>query len=74
MACGETLYGTVSDYCVEEELSHYDEHPITPGEIITPRQAINLAMVLSAAPENPAALVVGKAALAAIADAKGGAL
>lgn len=66
MDCGETLRGTVSEYCLGEELAYYAEHPIAAGEKINPRQAVELAMVLSAAPENVEALAVGHAALAAI--------
>lgn len=63
MACGETLQGTVSSYCVEEELAHYAEHPITDGERVNPRQAVEIAMVVSAAPDDDDALRLGRAAL-----------
>ena len=66
MKCGETLDGSVSEYCVEEELAHYAEHPIEPGEEVNPRQAVEIAMVLSAAPQNVEALALGRAAIAAI--------
>ena len=61
MACGETLRGTVSSYAVAEELAHYAEHPIHG---INPRQAVELAQILNAAPDDPAVLALGKSALA----------
>lgn len=62
MACGETLDGTVSKYCVEEELAHYAEHPI--DRAVNPRQAVELAMILYAAPNDPAVISLGRSALA----------
>jgi len=70
MACGETLRGTVSSYCVEEELAHYTENPITPDSKINSRQAVELAMVMRAAGEDEEVLTVGRAALIAIAKAE----
>ena len=66
MACGETLNGSISSYAVGEELAHYAEHPIEPGEAINPRQAVEIAMVLFAAGDSGEALALGRAALAAI--------
>lgn len=66
MKCGETLSGTVSEYCVGEELAHYAEHPLEVSEEVNARQAVEIAMVLSAAPENAEALALGRTALAAI--------
>jgi hypothetical protein len=63
MKCGETLDGSVSEYCVEEEVAHYLEHPIDPGDPINPRQAVEIAMILSAAPNDKEVLKIGGAAL-----------
>lgn len=73
MACGETLEGSVSAYCVNEEVAHYAEHPIAAGEGVNPRQAVEIAMILSAAPEDEEVLAIGRSALAAISSRAGGA-
>lgn len=66
MACGETLRGTVSAYAVSEEVAHYQESPIGDDDEINPRQAVELAQVLSAAPDDTDVLEIGRAALACI--------
>lgn len=65
-ACGETLDGSISDYAIEEEIAHYDEHPIQPGDTINPRQAVELSQLLWAAPSDERAREIGLSALAAI--------
>lgn len=64
MNCGETLEGSVSSYCVQEELAHYLDHPLSADSNINPRQAVELAMVLYAAPDDGDVLALGRAALA----------
>lgn len=64
MACGETLDGTVSEYCVSEEVAHYREHPIGTGTI-NPRQAVEIAQILVAVPDDKDVLRIGRAACAA---------
>lgn len=72
MDCGETLHGTVSDYCVKEELAHYAENPIDPEDEVNPRMAVELAQVISAAygEDVEAATALGRSALIAIARAR----
>lgn len=69
MACGETLNGSISSYAVSEELYHYEQHPISPGEHVNPRQAVEIAMVLYAAPDDAEAIALGRTALAALSAA-----
>lgn len=71
MACGETLEGTVSETCVGNEVYHYAENPIGPDDTINPRQAIEISMILIAAPNNPDVIAIGTAALAAIKQLEG---
>lgn len=66
MKCGETLNGSISAHAVAEELEHYDEYPIGA---VNPRQAVEIAMVLWAAPESHEALSLGRAALSGITPA-----
>ena len=73
MDCGETLAGSVSDYCVKEELAHYAGEPIDPEDEVNPRMAIELAQVISAAydeQDKAAAINLGRSALVAIARAR----
>ena len=69
--CGETLEGSVSEACVGEEVAHYDDNPICDGDMVNPRQAVEIAMILYAAPNDPDVIAIGRAALAAIARAEG---
>lgn len=71
MKCGETLDGGVSSYAVAEEVQHYAEHRISEDDEINPRQAVEIAMILSAAPGDAEVIAIGQAALAAIAKAEG---
>jgi hypothetical protein len=72
MDCGETLDGTVSDYCVQEELAHYMDNPIDPEDEVNPRMAVELAQVISAAYGEAVegALALGRSAIVAIARAR----
>ncbi len=63
MSCGETLDGSVSDYAVEEEIAYYLENPITPSDIINPRQAVEIAQILWQAGNDPRVVAIGKSAL-----------
>lgn len=69
MKCGETLDGSVSAYAVSEEVAHYTDYPITDDDTINRRQAVEIAMILSAAPDDDEVLAIGRAALASIARA-----
>jgi hypothetical protein len=66
MDCGETLAGSVSEYCVRDEIEHYSENPIEPDDEVNPRMAVELAQVMIAAGNEKDALDVGRAALVAI--------
>jgi hypothetical protein len=70
MKCGETLDGSVSSYAVAEEVDHYREHPIGDDDVINPRQAVELSMILWAAPNDVEVIAIGQAALASIAKAE----
>ncbi|MAZ85841.1 MAG: hypothetical protein CML31_05460 [Rhizobiales bacterium] len=63
MKCGETLDGTVSKYAVDEEVEHYEANPIGENDTINPRQAVEIAMILFAAPNDQDVLKIGRAAL-----------
>lgn len=67
MSCGETLRGTISAYAVSEEVAHYQEHPIGDGDEVNPRQAVEIAQILSAVPDDEDVLAIGRAALTCIA-------
>lgn len=67
MECGETLAGSVSSYCVGEEVQHYQDNPIAIDATINPRQAVEIAMICYSAPDDPEVLAIGNAALGAIA-------
>lgn len=66
MKCGETLDGSVSSYAVEEEVDHYREHPIGDDDVINPRQAVEISMILWAAPNDPEVIAIGTKALSQI--------
>jgi hypothetical protein len=72
MECGETLAGSVSDYCVGEEIAHYQDNPIHPEDEVNPRMAVELAQVIAAAYNEHVepALAIGRSALIAIARAR----
>lgn len=72
MECGETLDGSVSEYCVGEELAHYAENPIDPEDDVNPRMAVELAQVISAAygDDVEGAVALGRTALVAIERAR----
>lgn len=71
MSCGETLHGSVSSYAVAEEVDHYHLNPIEPSDNINPRQAVEIAQILYAAPDDQEVLAIGIAALAALRETKG---
>lgn len=66
MSCGETLDGSVSSYAVSEEVDHYTANPIGDEDTINPRQAVEIAMILYAAPNDADVLAIGRTALARI--------
>lgn len=66
MDCGETLDGSVSEYCVGEEIAHYLENPIEPDDEVNPRQAVEIAQVMISAGDDERALLLGRSALIAI--------
>jgi hypothetical protein len=70
MECGETLRGTLSDCCVEDEIAYYLANPIDPEDEVNPRMAVELAQLIWAAGDREDALLIGRAALVAIAHAR----
>lgn len=66
MDCGETLEGSVSSYCVGEEVAHYAENPIRADDEINPRMAVEIAQILYAAPDDADVIAIGKSALTAL--------
>lgn len=43
--CGCTLEYLLTEYGQAEELAHYDEHPVEPGEVITGEQTYALSRI-----------------------------
>lgn len=62
--CGALLSGWLTDYGAEEELAHYRENP--PDSLIGPYDALHIARLLDAMPDNEEVRDIAEAAANAI--------
>lgn len=65
--CGQCLAYSLTDYGASEELVHFIDNPLTAP--ISRQTAYEVARLLSALPESPEALGVGRLAVSLIGDA-----